>query len=285
MSIPILDCHQHLIYPDRFTYSWTDGIPQLAGRAFTYDDYLRGIEGRGEVRAIFMETAPDDPHWQDESRFVMDLADAPDSIIDGLILNCRPESEEDFDAYIDSVRHDKLVGFRRILHVMPDELSQQPRFVENVRKLAGDDLTFDLCLLARQLPLGVELVRRCPNVQFVLDHCGVPNIAGGELDPWRKHIGELAACENVACKISGVLAYCAPESADAQTVRPYVEHCIECFGWDRVVWGSDWPVVCMTSDLPNWIDVSRQLVASESEEHQHRLFHRNAERIYLKRGV
>lgn len=291
MSIPILDCHQHLIYPDRYPYSWTDGIAELSGRAFTYEDYLAGIEGQGEVRAIFMETAPDDPDWRAESRFVMDLADRPGSLIEGLVLNCRPEFEEDFDAYVESVRHDKLVGFRRILHVMPDELSQQASFVQNVRKLAKHALTFDLCLLARQLPLGAELARKCPEVQFVLDHCGVPNISGGELDPWRNHIRELAHCDNIACKISGVLAYCAPGtpgsagSANAETVRPYVEHCIECFGWDRVVWGSDWPVVCMTSDLPTWIDISRELVSAESEDHQHRLFHRNAERIYLKRGV
>lgn len=285
MNIPILDCHQHLIAPERFPYSWTAGISALAGKAFGYEEYLRELAGQAEVRTIFMETAPDDPHWHEESRWAQELSDAPDTIIDGLVLNCRPESEPDFDRFIASVRHPRLVGFRRILHVVPDHVSQEPLFVQNVQKLEKYGLTFDLCLLERQLPLGLELARHCPGVQFVLDHCGVPEIAGGKLDPWRTHIRDLAACSNVACKISGLLAYCPPDRANIDTVRPYVEHCIESFGWDRVVWGSDWPVVRINGDLPGWIGISRELVAGESPAHQHQLFHRNAERIYLKRGT
>ena len=74
MSIPMIDCHQHLIYPDQYPYSWTDDIPQLAGKAFRYEDYLSRIDGRGEIRTLFMETSPDDPHWKNESRFVAGLA-------------------------------------------------------------------------------------------------------------------------------------------------------------------------------------------------------------------
>jgi predicted TIM-barrel fold metal-dependent hydrolase len=281
VNIPMLDCHQHLIYPDKYPYSWTDTIPQLAGRAFTYEDYLNLIGGRGEIRAIFMESAPDDPHWTSESRFVAGLAEADDTLIDGLILNCRPESEEDFDGYIESVSHPKLVGLRRILHVMPDDTSQQARFVSNVKKLEHHNLTFDLCFLSRQLPLAYQLACSGPNVQFVLDHCGVPDIAGGALDPWRQDISKLAELPNVDCKISGVLAYCSPQDTTLKAIQPYIEHCLETFGWNRVVWGSDWPLVCMTSNLPDWIDVIRELVSSETEDNQHKLFHRNAERIYL----
>jgi len=284
VNIPILDCHQHLMYTDRMSYSWTSGIPQLSGQAFTYQDYLQKVRDKGEVRTIFMETSPDDEHRLEESRFVADLADQPGSIIDGLVVGCRPESQ-DTDAFIDAVRHDKLVGVRRILHVMPDELSQQPVFIKNVRKLSKYNLNFDLCVLARQLPIGTSLVRQCPEVQFVLDHCGVPNISGGELDPWRDDLKALAACDNVACKISGLLAYCDPDDVSVDAVRPFVEHAIECFGWDRVVWGGDWPVVNTTSDLPTWIDVSRELVAGESEDNQRKLFATNAHRIYLKQGL
>lgn len=280
MSMPMIDCHQHLIYLEKYPYSWAEEIPQLAGKAFRMEDYLKLIEGKGEIRTIFMETSPDDPHWREEAKFVYSLADQEDTIIDGVVVNCRPESEEDFEAYIECARHPKLVGFRRILHVVPDEVSQQPRFVENVRVLEKHNLTFDLCFLARQLPLAVQLAVQCPNVQFIVDHCGVPDIAGGALEPWRADIRKLAELPNVACKISGVLAYCAPDQTTADAVRPYVEHCIESFGWDRVVWGSDWPVCTVTSDLPEWIDITRQLVVGEDETNQRKLFHENAERIY-----
>ncbi len=283
MTIPMIDCHQHLIYPEKYPYSWTDDIPQLAGKAFRYEDYLDLIRDKGEIRTIFMETSPDDPHWQEESRFVSDLANRADSLIDGLILKCRPESEADFEATIESMQHPKLVGFRRILEEQPDDMSQRPAFVENVRKLEKVGLTFDLCLSAGQLPLAYDLVAACPQVQFVLDHCGNPDIAGGQTASWQGDIQKLATLPNVACKISGVLSCCAADNATLEAVRPYLDHCLNAFGWQRVVWGSDWPVCCTTSGLTQWIDMVRQWVQDEDFDNQHRLFHQNAERIYLKK--
>ena len=159
-------------------------------------------------------------------------------------------------------------------------MSQQTVFVGNIRKLGEWGLPFDLCFLARQLPLALQLAQRCDGTQFILDHCGVPDIASDAMAPWREQIRELAKLPNIACKISGVLAYCARGKANANAVRPYVEHCLECFGWDRVVWGGDWPVCRLTADLKTWVDTSRQLVAGESESNQRKLFYENAERIY-----
>lgn len=284
MTIPMIDCHQHLIYPEKYPYAWTDDIPQLAGKSFRYEDYLELVRGKGEIRTIFMEASPDDPHWLEESRFVKALADAEDSIIDGLILNCRPEAEDDFEAYIESVQHPKLVGFRRILTEAPEGTSRKPVFVENVRKLEKYALTFDLCMTASQLPLAFELVAACPKVQFVLDHCGVPDIARNQMDPWSADIQKLVGLPNIACKISGVLSCCAPDNVTIDAVRPYVEHCLEIFGWDRVLWGSDWPVCCTSSGLTQWIDITRELVKDQNPANQHRLYHQNAERIYLKKA-
>ena len=279
-TIPIIDTHQHLIYPERYSYSWTAGIPQLGGKAFRYDDYLTAIEGTGVRRTIFMESGADDPHWQEETRFAHTLADTPGSLIAGIIANCRPVEEHGFEAYVESVLSPKLVGFRRILHTEPDELSERTCFSSNVRVLEKYELTFDLCVLARQLPLATKLAAKCPNVQFVLDHCGVPDIASGEINSWRRSITEIAKLPNVACKISGVLAYCAPGQATLEAVRPYVEHCLEQFGWDRAVWGSDWPVCTISSDLRTWVSVTLELIAAEGEGNQRRLLHGNAVAIY-----
>ena len=284
MSIPITDTHQHLIYPDKWPYSWTGGIPQLAGKAFRYADYQPAIFGTCITKTIFMETAPDDPHFRAETNFGYELAAQPGSLIGGVIASCRPE-ESGFEKYLESIRHPKLVGLRRILHVMPDELSQEPQFVESVRLIGRMGLTFDLCFLARQLPIALGLAQKCPDVQLILDHCGVPEVASQALDPWRENIRALAALPNVACKISGVMAYCKPGNATLEVVRPFVEHCLEQFGWERVVWGGDWPVCCMTTTLDNWVSVSRELVRNESETNQRKLFHENAERLYgLNRG-
>ena len=100
------------------------------------------------------------------------------------------------------------------------------------------------------------------------------------MDNWCAAIRDLAGQPNVACKISGVLAYCSPGNATVQAVRPWVEHCIESFGWDRLVWGSDWPVCNIRSSLPVWVEISHQIVASASEDEQTKFFQKNAVRLY-----
>jgi predicted TIM-barrel fold metal-dependent hydrolase len=278
-AIPILDTHQHLIYPERWPYSWTNDISALAGKGFRYADYVQQTRGANVAGTIFMETSPDDPRWREETKFVYELSSQPGSLIKGVIANCRPE-EDGFDRYVESLRHPKLVGFRRILHVVPDELSRSALFAENVRWLGRQKLTFDMCFLARQLPIAIELAKKCPQARLILDHCGVPDIAAGALDPWRDHIRDLAKLPNVACKISGVLAYCKPGGATRDAVKPFVDHCIESFGPDRCVWGSDWPVVVINSTLPEWIRITRQLVAPLSETEQRQILRDNAIRIY-----
>lgn len=275
--IPITDTHQHLIDPALGVYSWAGGIPQLAGRKFDYADYLAASAGTGITRTVFMETTPD--NWRAETPHVYGLAAKPGSLITGVISNCQPQ-EADFAAQLERIASPRLVGLRRICHVEADDFSRSPCFRENVRLAGRRGLTFDLCFLARQLALATDLVRACPETQFILDHCGVPDVATNALDPWRADIRVLAQLPNVACKISGLLAYAKPAEATLATVRPFVEHAIDVFGWDRVVWGSDWPVVVMRSTLRDWVAVSRDLVSTENEACQRKLFHENANRIY-----
>jgi len=278
--IPILDTHQHLLMTDRWSYSWTSGLTPLENRLFDYEAYLDVCQDAGIAGTLFMESTPDSSYWREETQLVLQMAADPKTLIRGVVANCRPEEDAGFEPWVESIRGPHLKGVRRILHVEPDELSQQSVFVRNVRKLADWNLTFDLCVLEKQLPIAMELAKSCERTQFVLDHCGVPDIAAGVLAPWRESIRAISELPNVTCKISGVLAYCAPDEANIETVRPYVEHCIECFGWDRVVWGGDWPVCLLTSNLQTWVETSRALVSGESEANQRKLFHENAERIY-----
>ncbi len=93
--IPIFDTHQHLIYPEKHPCSWTGGIPELAGKAFRYDDYLKAVEDAGITKTIFMETATDDPYWQDEIGFVRSLSNKPGSLIKGIIVVAGPSRGRD----------------------------------------------------------------------------------------------------------------------------------------------------------------------------------------------
>jgi predicted TIM-barrel fold metal-dependent hydrolase len=277
--VAITDSHQHLIYPERYEYAWLAAIPRLAGRAFRHDDYVAAAAGCGIQSSVFVEATGSDPSQHDETEFAQSLSFDPLSLINGIVAACRPESDG-LTPFLDALRPTRVVGLRRTLLTDAVRLTQKPAFRQNLRLIGDRGFTFDLCVPAPALPAAAELAQACPGLYMVLDHCGVPDIAGGALDPWRRHITALAALPNVACKISGVLAYCDPASANRDAVVPFVEHCIEAFGWNRVLWGSDWPVVEITSSLSEWVAISRAIVAGESTENQRRLFSENAIRIY-----
>ncbi len=277
--IPILDTHQHLIDRRHLHYSWTDGLPQLKDKQFGYEEYLAAAKGTGIAGTVFMETAPDE--WRDETGIIYTLAQQPGSLIRGVIAGCRME-EPDAIAHIDRIASKPLCGIRRICHVEKDDFSQQPQFIKNVRALAARKLTFDLCFLGRQLKLAAELAAACPDVQFILDHCGVPDIAGGDFETWKNGLKQVAQQPNAACKISGLTAYCKPDNCGIDAVRPYVRHAIDCFGPTRLVWGSDWPLVTFNSNLASWVQMTREMIADLTPAEQRNILHDNATRIYLK---
>lgn len=283
MTGSVIDTHQHLIETDRLSYLWPSKIAALSGRAFAYGDYLEASADTGIDCAVFMEADCED--WKAETDMVLEMVADPSTIMMGVIANTRPEFADGFDAWLDRVSGTNVVGLRRILHETTDDVSQTEIFRNNLKKLADRNLTFDINFLARQLKIAADLVHAVDNVQFILDHCGVPDIENGDDAMWRDGIRTLSGFPNVACKISGITAYCAPGAADLDTLRPYIEHCIDCFGWDRVVWGSDWPVCNINSSIRDWMKISREAVAGESPADQEKLFRSNAVRLYGLNGL
>lgn len=114
---------------------------------------------------------------------------------------------------------------------------------------------------------------------LVLDHCGVPNVAGGEIEDWKTAINRVANQPHVNGKLSGVLAHCTEGSANLEVGKPYIDHMISNFTPLRLVWGSDWPVVNLKSALPDWIDIFRQSVGDLSIDEQRAISNGNAQRI------
>ncbi len=278
--IPLLDTHQHLVYREKASYGWTKDIPPLAEGNFTFDDYKTLTKGLGIGGTLFMETGVDDPDYQQETRFVKSLADNTDNEMIGLISSIRPESDEVFEAWLEETIEMGVVGYRRILHVMPDDTSQSDIFRKNIRKIGASEKPFDICFLPGQLPIACELAKACDNTKLILNHCGVPDIAGDGLDPWRRDIKELAQIPNVICKLSGLMAYCAPGTSSLETIEPYADHALNCFGPNRMVWGSDWPVVNLAKGLPEWIAVTRKILGKLSADEASSIAYGTAQTVY-----
>ncbi len=274
----LIDTHQHLIYRAQLGYAWTSGIPALATGDFTTDDYARLTNGKGIVGSLFMETGVDDADYQAEARFVAGLVGTGGML--GQIASCRPETNAGFDAWLEECDGLGVKGLRRILHVVPDELSQTSTFRANLRKIGRKGLPFDLCFLARQLGIAEDLARACDNQIFVLDHCGVPDIAAGAFEAWAAGMTRLAALPHLRVKLSGISAYCAPGNVGVSVLRPWVDHVLATFGPDRMLWGGDWPVVNLGLGLPGWIDATRALTDHLSEAERAAIGTQTARGVY-----
>ena len=275
----LIDTHQHLIYRDRFGYDWARDLPPLARGVFDLDHYAELTRNKDVSGTIFMEVAVNDPEYQDEARFVAGLIGRQGLL--GQIASCRPEEDAGFDPWLEECADLGVFGFRRVLHVVPDDMSEAETFRANLRKIGKAGLPFDLCLLARQLPIGVALVQACDDQPFVLDHCGVPDIAGSAFEEWAAGITAMAALPQVSVKLSGITAYCAPGTATLDLLRPWVDHVLQSFGPERMIWGGDWPVVNLGVGLPDWIDMSRALLSDLSTAEQAMIGTGNARALYL----
>ncbi|HUC29476.1 MAG TPA: amidohydrolase [Candidatus Acidoferrum sp.] len=275
----IVDTHQHLWDLSLFRYSWLDTLPEL-NRSFRMPDYLAAARGLNVVKSVHLEADVDEPYILDETRHLLALADQSDNPLEGIVACGRPESG-DFKSYLDKIAgHRRLKGIRRVLHTQPDETGQGVTFINNVAALSSYGLSFDICVLARQLPIAIKLISKCPDVVFVLDHCGVPQVKEKNLDPWRAHITEIARFPNVSCKISGLVAYADPKQWTNEDLRPFVEHVIASFGWDRVLFGSDWPVCTLSASYQQWVKSLQGITQGAGKVNQRKLFHDNAIRVY-----
>jgi len=288
--LPIVDTHQHLWNLDKFRLPWLDKSPKL-NRSFVTRDYLAATQGLNVVKAIYMEVAVDTPQLAAEAKHVIELCRRDDNPTAAAVIGGRPE-DEGFAKYIRQFKDEPCIkGVRRIL--FDPAPCEKKTFVEGVRLLGRLGMRFDLCMKAADLPLGVKLVDRCPDTRFILDHCGNadpkafrPNgnkentdRFAHDPDAWRRDVAALARRSNVVCKISGVIAR-APDDWTPADLAPIVNHCLDTFGPDRVMFGSDWPVCRRAATLREWVGALKEIIRDRSEEERRKLLTENAVAFY-----
>lgn len=278
---PILDSHVHLWDPNHFRIPWLDNIP-LLNRAYGFDEYFAATEGYQVDGFVYLQVEVS-PHLALlEARELHDLA-LWDARLQAIVPWAPLEDGEQARVYLDELVKisPKIKGVRRITQDEPDpEFCLRPRYIAATRLLPEYGLTSDLCCNFRQLGPTVELVRQCPETQFILDHIAKPNVRGEEMEPWASQISDLASLPNVVCKVSGVLTEADHDNWSIDEVRPYVEHVLAAFGEDRVVFGSDWPVLTQAASYRTWVETLDALTADWSDSAKAKLWRENGRRFY-----
>ncbi|MBB3929673.1 L-fuconolactonase [Kaistia hirudinis] len=279
-EFPIIDSHVHLYDVQRLSYGWLANVPKI-DRSFDLADF---DAARGPVdveKLVFAEVAVDPGLHIDEAEFIQHMADADPRLAASvahapLEKGARVEADLEKLAALPTVR-----GIRRLIETERDpSFVLAPGFLEGLRLLPKFGFTFDICVKHWALTYGIELARRCPEVSFVLDHIGKPDIKNGLREPWWSQMVELAALPNVVCKISGVITEADHQTWKAEDVKPYVAHAIEVFGFDRVMYGSDWTVSELTHRYPDWVAILDDVVAGASESERRKLYRDTVTRVY-----
>jgi L-fuconolactonase len=279
-DFPIIDSHVHLYDVTRLSYSWLRTVPRIAGtHSLAELDVAKADVAVDGI--VFAEVAADPGQHVKEAAFVQELADA-DARLCGMVAHAPVEKGAAVAADIAELwRFGTLRGVRRLIETEHDPgFCLEPGFVEGVRTVGRHGLTFDICIKHFAMAYALELVRRCPDVQFVLDHIGKPGIKYGMREPWWGQIRQLAALPNVVVKLSGVVTEADHAAWTEADIVPYVSHAIEHFGFDRVMYGSDWPVSDLTHNYPTWVAILDRIVGGASEAELRKLYRGTAARVY-----
>lgn len=280
IPFPVVDTHVHLWDPKRLRYPWLDHIP-LLNRPYLLDEYSEATRTVNVERIVFLQCDCAPEQYHEEAQWVSALAKA-DARIQGIVPWAPIEKGGAVRGDLELLARDPLVkGIRRIVQSEEDkDFCLRPGFVEGVRLCAAFGLHFEICVSHAQLGRAVELVRRCPDVRFVLDHIGNPDIARQITEPWKSEMKELAALPNVWCKMSGLVVGADRERWTPNDLRPYIEHVLDVFGFDRTFFGGDWPVVLLAAELARWMEVLYATIQHASSEDQKKLFAQNAIDFY-----
>jgi predicted TIM-barrel fold metal-dependent hydrolase len=275
----LFDTHLHLIYPNKIAYPWLTEVPKL-NKPYKYEEYEITANRLGIEACLHMEVDVYEGDIKNETMMVDSLSKQPGSKIKGIISACRPE-QQGFGDFVNRAAQNNLIkGFRRVLHVVSDDVSQNPFFRENINLLVEHDFTFDICARADQLPIVVKLIDACPNVKFILDHCGVPDVKNSVFSSWAAAMTNIAQRPNVTAKISGIIAYGDGESWSLSDMKPFFEHTVDVFGIKRIIWGSDSPVCQLGGGLPTWVALTHTLTGEWSKSERKSFYRENAYKLW-----
>lgn len=271
-----VDAHQHFWqYNDR-DYVWMDDRMATLKADHTPEDLYpllqeAGIDGTVAVQARQMVA---------ETDFLLDLSQRYDWILG--VVGWFDFSSDDLEAQVEEQSVDpKLKGARELIHDMPDpEYAVSPQHLKAVALLGRYGLTYDLLLRPEHIEPATRLVDVYPKQPFVIDHIAKPNIARSELSPWRERIREIGRRSNVYCKLSGMVTEAEWGGWKAEDFEPYIEICLETFGPERLMIGSDWPVCTLSGEYSSVMAIVQAYAERLTESERSAILGETCTRFY-----
>lgn len=270
-----IDAHFHCWQLARGDYGWL--TPALAPiyRDVAVSDWQAQAAPHGVTGGVLVQAAPTEA----ETAFLLAQADAHPAVLG--VVGWADLAAPDAPARIEQLaHHPRLKGLRPMLQDMDDaQWILQPALAPALRAMVDCGLVLDALVRSVHLPHILTLAGRHPDLRIVIDHAGKPDMAAGHWQPWADGMARLASQTRACCKLSGLLTEAGPAPAPG-AVQPWAAHVLACFGADRLVWGSDWPVLELAGSYSQWLLETRQLLAGLSPQAQAAVMDGNARRLY-----
>lgn len=274
----LIDAHHHFWHPARGDYGWMPQDDPVLSRRYGPADLSSRLALAQVGKTVLVQAAP----TVGETEYLLGLADAAPHVaaVVGWIDFEDPSQRDQLHRW---AAHPKFVGVRPMIQDLPDDnWMLRPDIQWAFEALIELDLTFDGLGFPQHITPFLTLLKRHPEMRVVLDHCLKPQIGGQPYGPdpdWAQGMAELAQQTSAYCKLSGLVTEAEGDPSDAK-LKPYVDHILQAFGPERVMWGSDWPVLRLKSDYAAWHAQARRLCAHLSPSEQAEVFGKSAARFY-----
>ncbi|MHA7773553.1 amidohydrolase family protein [Roseibium sp. M-1] len=274
----MIDAHQHFWALDRGDYGWLTPDFGPIYRDFSPADLTPMLERFGIEGTILVQAAP----TVAETRYMLELA-SENSFIKGVVGWVDFEAAKAPDLIAELAENPKLAGLRPMIQDIADpDWMLLPSLAPAYEALIAHDLVFDALTLPQHLKNLLQLAQRHPDLRIVVDHGSKPRIAAGEISGWAEEMRAIAENTSALCKLSGLVTE-AGQDWSIENLRPYVDHLLDIFGPDRLIWGSDWPVCTLACSYEDWVGMTDALLKDLGEAERQAVMGGNAERAYLQK--
>jgi len=277
-EIPIIDAHLHLWDTTKMEYPWLDNEIPIK-RDFLMEDYQQQTVNFSIQKMVFVQCECKAEQYLDELDFVSNQA-LTDPRLKGIVAYASIEQGKAVRKVLETFQSNPLIkGVRRMYDSYPD-LCVDADFLDGVRLLPTYNLSCDISIKPGSIAQTLKMIKRCPDTQFVLAHLAKPDIRNGSLRDFKKNMDAFASLPNVVAKISGLITEADRAGWTVADIRPYIDYAIESFGFDRLMYGGDWPVVLLAGTYPQWLNSLFTCVESCSDTELHKLFYATANSVY-----
>ena len=275
-SMKIIDTHQHFWKYNNEDFGWINDDMSVIRRDFLPADLYPILQKNNVEGCVAIQVN----QTEEENNFFLNLADEFD-FIKGVVGWVDLMADDVDDKLFYWHQHKKLKGFRHILQGEKDRaLMLTPAFKDGINCLSKHNFTYDILIYPDQLVYALALAVRFPNQKFVIDHLAKPYIRFEEIEQWKKDIEAFKICQNVYCKISGMVTEADWNNYSLQTFQPYLDVVTETFGTKKIMFGSDWPVCLVAASYDKVLQIVKDYFSAFSQDEQTDIYSNNAITFY-----